>query len=31
MEDSKSPAAGIAYKHPVGKGTSNREWWPEPS
>ncbi len=27
-EDSKSPVTGMAYKHPVGKGTSNREWWP---
>ncbi len=28
MEDSKSPATGMAYKHPVGRGTSNRDWWP---
>ena len=28
MEDSKSPATGIVYKHPVGRGTSNRDWWP---
>ena len=27
-EDSKSPVTGMAYKHPVGRGTSNREWWP---
>jgi catalase-peroxidase len=28
MDDSKSPATGMAYKHPVGRGTSNRDWWP---
>ncbi len=28
MEDSKSPATGMAYKHPVSRGTSNRDWWP---
>jgi catalase-peroxidase len=28
MDDSKSPVTGMAYKHPVGRGTSNRDWWP---
>ena len=28
MEDIKSPATGMAYKHPVSRGTSNRDWWP---
>jgi catalase-peroxidase len=28
MEDSKSPETGIAHKHPAGRGTSNRDWWP---
>jgi catalase-peroxidase len=27
-EDSKSPITGTAHTHPVGKGTSNRDWWP---
>jgi catalase-peroxidase len=28
MEDSKSPATGMDYKHTTGRGTSNRDWWP---
>ena len=28
MEDIKSPVTGMAYKHPVSRGTSNRDWWP---
>jgi len=27
-EDGKSPVTGSAYKHTVGRGTSNRDWWP---
>src|SRR5512136_2744816 len=27
-EDSKSPVAGSAHKHTAGRGTSNRDWWP---
>jgi catalase-peroxidase len=27
-EDKKSPVTGSAHKHTVGRGTSNREWWP---
>ena len=27
-EDSKSPVTGSAHKHPAGRGTSNRDWWP---
>jgi catalase-peroxidase len=27
-EDSKSPVTGSAYKHTAGRGTSNRDWWP---
>ncbi|MHC4728124.1 MAG: catalase/peroxidase HPI [Planctomycetota bacterium] len=27
-EDSKNPVTGMAHKHTVGRGTSNREWWP---
>src|SRR5674476_917540 len=27
-EDSKSPVTGSADKHTAGKGTSNRDWWP---
>jgi len=27
-EDSKSPVTGSAHKHTAGRGTSNRDWWP---
>jgi catalase-peroxidase len=27
-EDSKSPITGSAHKHTAGRGTSNRDWWP---
>ena len=27
-EDSKSPVTGSADKHTAGRGTSNRDWWP---
>jgi catalase-peroxidase len=27
-EDNKSPVTGSAHKHTVGRGTSNRDWWP---
>jgi len=27
-EDSKRPLAGKTHEHPVGKGTSIRDWWP---
>jgi catalase-peroxidase len=27
-EDIKSPVTGSAHKHPAGRGTSNRDWWP---
>ncbi len=27
-EDSKSPGTGSADKHTAGRGTSNRDWWP---
>src|SRR5512143_2735109 len=27
-EEKKSPAAGGANREPTGRGTSNREWWP---
>jgi len=27
-EESKSPATGMAYIHPAGGGTTNRDWWP---
>jgi len=27
-EDSKSPVTGSAHKHRAGRGTSNRDWWP---
>ena len=27
-EDSKCPVTGSAQKHTAGKGTSNRDWWP---
>lgn len=27
-ENSKCPVTGKAHVHPVGKGTSNRDWWP---
>jgi catalase-peroxidase len=28
MEDSKSPVTGMTQKHTTGRGTSNRDWWP---
>ena len=28
MVDSKSPETGPDHKHPTGRGTSNRDWWP---
>src|SRR4030065_630977 len=28
MEDSKSPVPGMAHTHMAGRGTSNRDWWP---
>ncbi len=28
MEDSKSPVSGMAHTHYAGRGTSNRDWWP---
>jgi len=28
MEDSKSPVTGMAHTHMAGRGTSNRDWWP---
>ena len=28
MEDSKCPVTGMAHKHTAGRGTSNRDWWP---
>ncbi len=28
MEDSKSPVTGMVHTHPAGRGTSNRDWWP---
>ncbi len=28
MEDSKTPVKGMAHTHPAGRGTSNRDWWP---
>ncbi|MCX6032459.1 MAG: catalase/peroxidase HPI [Chloroflexi bacterium] len=27
-EDSKCPVTGSAHKHTAGRGTSNRDWWP---
>jgi len=27
-EDSKCPVTGNAHKHAAGRGTSNRDWWP---
>ncbi len=27
-EDSKRPETGMVHKHPAGRGTSNRDWWP---
>ncbi len=27
-EDNKSPVTGSAHKHTAGRGTSNRDWWP---
>ena len=27
-EDSKCPVTGSAHKPTAGKGTSNRDWWP---
>ena len=27
-EDSKSPVTGSAHKQTAGRGTSNRDWWP---
>ena len=27
-DDSKCPVTGSAHKHMAGKGTSNRDWWP---
>jgi catalase-peroxidase len=27
-EDSKSPVTGTAHTHTAGRGTSNRDWWP---
>jgi catalase-peroxidase len=27
-DDSKSPVTGSAHKHTAGRGTSNRDWWP---
>jgi catalase-peroxidase len=27
-EDSKNPVTGSAHKHTAGRGTSNRDWWP---
>ena len=27
-EDSKNPVTGKAHKHMAGRGTSNRDWWP---
>jgi catalase-peroxidase len=27
-EDGKSPATGGEHAHPAGRGTSNRDWWP---
>jgi len=27
-EDNNSPVTGSAYKHTAGRGTSNRDWWP---
>jgi catalase (peroxidase I) len=26
--ESKCPVTGKTHAHPVGKGTSNRDWWP---
>ena len=26
--ESKCPVTGMTHAHPVGKGTSNRDWWP---
>jgi catalase-peroxidase len=28
MDDSKTPAAGMAHKQMGGRGTSNKDWWP---
>src|SRR5512139_2045320 len=28
MEDSKSPVTGMAHQPMTGRGTSNRDWWP---
>ena len=28
MEDNKSPVTNMAHTHPAGKGTANRDWWP---
>ena len=28
-EDSKCPVTGSAHKHTAGRGTSNRDWWPD--
>ncbi len=28
MDDSKSPVTGMAHKPMGGRGTSNRDWWP---
>ena len=27
-EDSECPVTGSAHKHTAGRGTSNRDWWP---